>query len=298
MEDKKPFVNCKKTKLWKMTNEQTGTYSSTVTIDLEDRLTTYTDNVSVNSTPLYGDGKMQDNAVAEGAGTLQLGVHHIADSERIDLYGEENVNGTSVSTGHNVAPYFCVALMAEKRNGNVNLRKFFKTQFAPHEETVTQQQDNGITYSMPTLQGTYFENTVTGRKAARVEADPKTAQGQALIANWFSIPEYIGEHTVLNTSAIKVGNTVIPDGGEIASGSTVTFNGSASGGTAPLKYSFYLKAEGSNTWTTVAEDSSTATATQSVSVVSDTVYIFRSVITDGNGVTIAKEQTATVAAGD
>lgn len=77
MEDKKPFVNCKKTKLWKMTNEQTGTYSSTVTIDLEDRLTTYTDNVSVNSTPLYGDGKMQDNAVAEGAGTLQLGVHHI-----------------------------------------------------------------------------------------------------------------------------------------------------------------------------------------------------------------------------
>ena len=67
--------------MWKMTNEDTGVYSSTVTLDFEKRMTTYTDSEQTNSTPLYGDGELAEVAVSEGQGTLSIGVHHHEENE-------------------------------------------------------------------------------------------------------------------------------------------------------------------------------------------------------------------------
>lgn len=190
----RPFVNCKNLKMWKY-NEKTGEYSNTPTLDFSDRMTTYTDSVTTNSTPLYGDGKHIEDATSEGPGSLSYGLHHITDAERIDLYGETKEGNTAVSTGSDIAPYFCVAHAAEKRNGMVNLRKYFKTIFQKHEESVTQQSDSGVTYSMPTLQGTYSTNTqlgAKGMKAARLEVDPSTPEGAVIYNKWFTDATYIG----------------------------------------------------------------------------------------------------------
>lgn len=193
--NKRPFKNCKMLKMWKMTDEEEETYSETA-IDFTKRLTTYTDDTTSNTTPLYGDGEDVEDAVSIGNGALQLGIHHLLDDERAEIYGEElNESGVVISTGKEIPPFFCVALAAEKRNGMLNLRKWFKTVFTPHSETVTQQENNGVTYSMPTLNGSYSVNTHLGMRVARVEVDPTTTEGQAFIDNWYRSAAFVGENT-------------------------------------------------------------------------------------------------------
>lgn len=296
--NKRPFKNCKRLGMWKMTDEENESYSSTM-LSFFDRLTTYTDNVESNSTPLYGDGKHIEDAISEGDGNLQLGVHHIADDERVDLYNETaNSSGAVISTGEENPPYFCVALMAEKKNGMVNLRKYMKTAFEKHEESVTQQESGGVSYSMPTLNGKYSQNTRLGIKSVRIEVDPRTQEGQEFIENWYASAEFIGGNSFANTSVLKVDNVTVDSGSSITSGDTVTFSGSATGGTSPYTYSFYYRASGSDNWTAKAEDSSTATATQAITVVSDTVYEFKIVVKDANGVSLTKYFTLTVEASE
>lgn len=192
--NKRPFCNCKRLTMWKMTDEEAETYSSTA-ISFEKRLTTYSDSVGSNSTLLYGDGELLETVVTEGEGTLRLGIHHITDEERKDIYNEVDENGAVISTGDEYAPFMCVALMAVKRSGKVNLRKYFKVAFSKHEESVNQQENSGVSYSMPTLQGTYSKNTALGWKSARREVDPSTAEGKTIIENWFSQADYIGPTT-------------------------------------------------------------------------------------------------------
>ena len=153
-----------------------------------------------------------------------------------------------------------------------------------------------MTYSTIVLNGTYMESEVHEMmRAVLLDINPKTDEGAAIIENWFANPTYIGIGGMTNTSTIKVGNDVIEDGGTITSGATVTFNGSATGGTSPYKYSFYYRAVGSDNWTAKAEDSSTATATQTITVVSATEYEFKLIAKDSNGVSLTKVFKATVA---
>lgn len=104
-----------------------------------------------------------------------------------------------------------VALMAVKRNGRVNLRKYFKVAFKKHDETVTQQEENGINYSMPTLNGTYVKNTTLGMKVARREVDPTTTEGAEIIEKWFTQATYIGETTSGSGSGTGDYNAERPD---------------------------------------------------------------------------------------
>ena len=294
--NKRPFKNCKMLKMWKMTDEVNETYAASPTLDFTNRLTTYTDSQTTNSTPLYGDGEHLEDAVAIGEGSLSLGVHHVADEERVDMYGEgTNGSGAAISTGKEIPPYFCVALAAEKRNGMLNLRKYFKTMFQPHEENVTQQESGGITYSMPTLNGTYSKNSRLGMRAVRVEVDPNTADGYEFIQNWYANAEYIGGSGLVNACTLKKGTTVLNNGDSIAEGE-LTFTGSATGGTTPYKYSFYYRAAGSDSWTTAQEDSTTASTTATIDVATDADYEFKLVVKDANGVTMTKTMTVTITA--
>ena len=297
--NKRPFKNCKWLKMWKMTDEENETYDTDVTLDFTGRLTSFKNSVDSNSTPLYGDGKSVETAISEGDETVEFGIHHLVDDERAPLYGEtRNSTGAVISSGEEVPPYFCVAAAAEKRNGMLNLRKWFKTTFRKHEESVNQQESGGINYSMATLSGTCSQNTRLGIKSVRIEVDPNTQDGADFITNWYANAEYIGGTGLVNTSTIKVGNDVIANGGSIDSGDTVTFNGSCTGGTGTKTYSFYYRAVGSDNWTVKAEDTSTATQTQEITVVTDTDYEFRTVVKDANGLSITKTFRVTVQAGD
>lgn len=290
--NKRPFKNCKKMVMWKMTDEENETYSASK-ISFEKRLTTYTDSVETNSTPLYGDGESLEDAVSEGSGSLALGIHHLTDDERVTIYNETAVSsGAVVSTGDEVPPYMCVALEAEKRSGRLNLRKWFKVCFKKHEEQVTQQQSGGITYSMPTLNGTYSKNNRLGYKVVRVEVDPTTEAGQEFITNWYANAEFIGNGNMVNASKMKLtsggsSQVTLNSGDSITSGDTVVFFGDATGGTSPYKYNYYYRAVGSDEWTTKAVDQTSA-ATQVITVTTATDYNFKIVAVDANGVSLTK----------
>lgn len=192
MNNKRPFYNCRRLTMWQMTDEEAETYSETA-ISFEKRLTTYSDSVETNSTPLYGDGELIETAVSEGEGSLSLGIHHMTLDERIKVYNETDKNGTVISTGEEIPPYMCVALIAAKRGKIVELRKWLKVAFQKHEETVEQKESGGIKYSMPTLNGTYSENTTLGIKVARAEVDSTTAEGKAFIEEWFTKADFVAE---------------------------------------------------------------------------------------------------------
>jgi len=297
-ENTRPFINCKDLRMWKMIDETAGTYSSEISLDFSDRMTTYGDSVATNSTPLYGDGELIETAVTEGMGTLTHGVHHVTDSERQVLYNESNVGGTSVSTGHEVTPYFCTALRALKLNGKVNLRKWFKVAYQKHDENVTQLENNGVQYSMTTLTGTYSENTALGMKVARCEVDPTTVAGAAFMNRWMTEPTFVGDASLTNTSTFTSGGTAITDGAELEEGTTVTLAASATGGTSPYTYNYLYKKAGSEYWYAIAEGATVTTQTFTLpDVASDTDYVLAVEVTDSNGVTLTKSVNITVTAG-
>ena len=292
----KPPINIEKLVMWKMIDEDTEAYGPPM--DFDRRVMSFRDNLATNSTPLYGTGVVVDRATVVNEGTLSYNAHALTSSERVNIYGEKkNSAGAVITTNDDIIPYVASAHATKKRDGKWNLYKYFKAQFPPHEESSEQITQGNITYSTIVLNGTYMQSEVHEMMRAMLfDVDPKAETGAAIIANWFTDPLYIGSNGMTNTSTIKVGDTVIANGGTVASGSTVTFNGSATGGTSPYTYSFYYRAVGSDTWTAKAEDSSTATATQAITVVSDTDYEFKLVVKDANGITLTRTFTVTVEA--
>lgn len=207
-----------------------------------------------------------------------------------------SAGGAVVTTGEEVIPYVACAHSEELSNGHLNLYKYFKVKFAPNEMTAQQVSDGSVTFSTTQVQGAYFRNeTIDMMRAIYYDVDPTTETGAAIIENWFSAATYIGSNGLANTSTMKKGTTVINNGDSVAEGE-LSFNGSATGGTTPYKYSFYYRAAGSDTWTAKQEDSTTATATQTVDVSTDTDYEFKLVVKDANGVTLTRLVTATITA--
>lgn len=185
----KPPVNVERLTTWEMTDEVVETYSTTAN-DFTRRTMTYRDTLSSNSTELRGDGVPVDRAVAIGAGTLELGIHALSDEESKSFFGETVVNGTNVTTGDDIPKYQAVALQTRTRDGLVNLKKWFKVQFSPSEENVTQKAEN-VTYSTSTLNGTYLANKAGQFRAKKSGLDP--VSDAEFINKWFSDPTFIGE---------------------------------------------------------------------------------------------------------
>ena len=290
----KPPINIERLAMWKMIDEDNETYGAVM--DFDRRVMSFRDTLSFNTAALYGTGVVVDKATTINEGTLSYNVHALTADERVALYNEtKNSVGTVITTGDEIMPYVAVAHATRKRDGKWNLYKYFKVQFQPNEENTEQITQGNTTYSTIVLNGTYMTSEVHEMMRVMLpNVDPKTETGAAIIENWFNDPLYIGSNGMANTSTIKVGDNVIANGGTITSGSTVTFNGSATGGTSPYTYSFYYRAVGSDSWTAKAEDSSTATATQSITVVSDTDYEFKLVVKDANGITLTKIFTVTI----
>ncbi len=294
----KPPINIERLAMWKMINEENETYGSVM--DFDRRIMSFRDSQTSNSTPLYGAGVVVDRATTVSEGAIVYNIHALTADERVAMYGEtKTAAGAVITTGEEIIPYVAVAHATRKRDGKWNLYKYFKVQFQPNEESTEQITQGNITYSTTAINGTYMQSEVHEMmRAMFFDVDPKTETGGAIIANWFTDPLYIGSSGMTNTSVIKVSDTVIANGGTITSGSTVTFSGSATGGTSPYTYSFYYRAVGSDTWTAKAEDSSTAAATQAITVVSDTDYEFKLVVRDANGITLTKTFTVTVEASE
>lgn len=275
--------------------ESTDTYGAA--FDFDKRFMTYTDSLASNSTPLFGCGVQVDQVTKIGSGALTYGIHAFTKTERNKMFGETlDAGGAVVTTGEEVIPYVACAHSEELSNGHLNLYKYFKVKFAPNEMSAQQVSDGSVTFSTTQVQGAYIRNeTLDMMRAIYYDVDPTTETGAAIIENWFSAATYIGSNGLANTSTMKKGTTVINNGDSVAEGE-LSFNGSATGGTTPYKYSFYYRAAGSDTWTTKQEDSTTATATQTIDVSTDTDYEFKLVVKDANGVTLTRLVTATITA--
>ncbi len=187
----KPPINVRKLTMWQMTDEENETYGDAHSY--EGRLMSYRDSITSNSAKLYGDGELADVAQRVTEGSVEFGIHELIDEERQNIYGEVVVNGATVTSVNDNARYQCVAIMTERNDGKINLRKWFKVKFAQHEESVTQLSDGSATFSTPTLKGTYISNREGHFRAVLSGLDRTTDKD--VIEKWFTQASYIGEKT-------------------------------------------------------------------------------------------------------
>ncbi len=140
----RPPINVERLAMWPMTDEENETYGSV--FDFDKRFMNFTDNITNSSTPLYGCGVVVDRATSIGEGSLSYGIHAFTPDERVAIFGETKKSGGAVvTTGNEIIPYVAAAHMTKKRNGKVNLYKYFKVQFPPNEDSTQQISDGNIT---------------------------------------------------------------------------------------------------------------------------------------------------------
>ena len=189
----KPPINVEKLVIWSMTDEDNETYGEA--LDFDKRFMTYTDSIATNSVSLYGCGVAVDKATSLGEGSLSYGIHAFTAEERVAIFGETKnaEKDIVVTTGNEIIPYVATAHMTKKRDGKVNLYKYFKVQFPPNEDSVQQISDGNITYSTLTINGTYVRSeSQDAMRAIAYDVDPESSEGKTLIEKWFSQADYIG----------------------------------------------------------------------------------------------------------
>lgn len=214
----------------------------------------------------------------------------------------EEINIVNVGK-RDVAPYVRLAFITDCDDGYVNLYKFLRVQFSPYEKTVDQVNDSGqVTFSTISVPFSFFDtfsqtSGIEGKYYEALHVNPASEKGAAFIANWMADGDYVGNtHPMSNDSVIKIGSATIQSGDTIASGSELIIEGYASGGTSPYKYSFYYQADGSDSWTTGFEDATIALPHITITVVSETLYTFKIIAKDANGVVATKNIHVTVTA--
>lgn len=294
----KSMVNCLRLTFFGFADEDNEVYDASKVYTAAKALMGYTDNRSYTSTPNYGDGEETDREYGVSSRGIEFQIHDLAAAGMALIHGHRVTdNGVILRSGEDVIPYVGCAVMTKATGGKVNLYKFFKAKFPPSATSVTQKTEGNVSFSTTTLSGNYVDLERLGIDSAVIKGVDPTVDA-AFIENWFTIPDFYNTAGLSNTSTLTVSGNAVSDGDTITSGSTVTFNGSGTGGTTPYTYSFYYRAVGSDEWTAKAEDSSTATATQEITVSSSTNYEFKAVVKDANGVNKVKNWTVTVAPGE
>ena len=294
-------INCRGGVIWPFSdqdNEICGTAHP-----LGKRMKNFSLSLAASTQYVNSDGVTVGSWTGVPRGTLTLGLSGLTPEEKAMIHGQTihafsslpGVNGNSIGE-KDIAPYLRAAWITDREDGKVNLYKVLRVKFQPNEKSVEQINESGnVTFSTISLQGDFFNSqseTLSGKLYTVEGVDPTTTAGATFITNWTSIGDFVGAGGISNNSRIKVGAITVPDGGTIDSGSTITFEGLASGGESPYTYAFAYKAEGSDAWTEAEASGSTGSA--EITVVSSTVYYFRLTATDSNGVTISRQLSATI----
>ena len=193
----KSALNVKKLVVWPSNGD--GTFGSAV--DFGERIQGFDDTLTTNTTTQCADGIPVDTYTGIGQGTLSYTATELTAAERSTLYGQ-NVSGKLVTlAGNEIIPDVMCAHMTVRSDGKVNLYKYAKVKFAPHQETAQQIENGQATFSGITLNGTYGvgEVSVTNEGTTTTEtwmkkvykgADPTT--DATLISNWFTTASFTG----------------------------------------------------------------------------------------------------------
>lgn len=194
----KSAINVKRLVFWASNGD--GTFGTA--IDCGERIQGFDDNLTTNTATQYADGIPVDSYTGTGTGTLSYTLTELTAAERGTLYGQD-VSGSLVTlTGDEIIPDVMCAHATQRSDGKLNLYKYAKVKFAPHQETAQQIENGQATFSGVTINGTYSagEVAVTSEGTTTTEtwmkkvyrgADPTT--DATLISNWFATASFTGE---------------------------------------------------------------------------------------------------------
>lgn len=181
-------VNVERLVIWAY-NETTQKYDAP--IDISERLMSYKDSMSKNSTDLRGAGRIIETAYGTAKGSLELALAvDLIDDMRSKILGETFKNGVSITTVDDIVPNIVVALQTKGTGKTVNLRKWLNVTLTEGEDAAQQREDSPQ-YSTPTLSGTYIPNENGVFRARYDRIDP--VANKTIVDKWFTDAEFIGE---------------------------------------------------------------------------------------------------------
>ncbi len=187
-------VNVERLAIWAY-DETTGKYGEP--IDLSDRLMSYKDSLSKNSSDLRGAGLIIETAYGTAKGNLELALAvDLIDDMRSKILGETFENGVNLTTVNDVVPNVVVALQSRGAGKTVNLRKWLNVTLTEGEDAAQQREDTPQ-YSTPTLSGTYIPDENGNLRARYDKIDP--VANKAIVNKWFTDADFIGEEQTEQT---------------------------------------------------------------------------------------------------
>ena len=132
-----------------------------------------------SSTTLNGDGSPRRNAVKSGTDDVEVGLNEISLKQYSDLFGHayavtgENATPEKLRiTEIDKIPYTGFGFCFENDDGSLTAFWYYKGRFEEPGQDVSQIDDNKITYSTPTMKGTFiYAGNKVKRDVITVEED-------------------------------------------------------------------------------------------------------------------------------
>lgn len=168
---------------------EAGTYGTPVPIP---GLMEISVNVETEESKLSGDGKTRLIVASEGDTTLEAMLNKIPLKDQAAMLGRDfdEVTGVLTRTENDLAAYLATGFEIENEDGTSSFVWLYKGKFQQHSQEYTQKEEGAVTFSTPTITGTFIpdDNGQTGVFADESEATTPIADGVFLSEVYQVIP--------------------------------------------------------------------------------------------------------------
>ncbi len=132
-----------------------GTYGTPVVIPglMEVKL-----DMKVEESKLSGDGKTRIIVTTEGDITIEATVNKFPGKDRAALLGRtyDSTKGTLLTKEGDIAPYVACGFTIDLDDGKKAYQWLYKGKFSQPSESLKQKEEGKVTFSNPTLKGTFI----------------------------------------------------------------------------------------------------------------------------------------------
>lgn len=165
-------------------------------------------SVEMNEATLFADDGVAEDVKEFKQGAISLGIDDIGSENAVKILGVKvDKNGAVVYAAENITAYGALGFRARKANGKYRYFWLYRTKFSV-PSTSLQTKGDGITFSTPTLEGTFYRRN----KAAADDTHPwktEITEGEksvnaGTVKNWFKEvyePEFEGADSLSAAAA-------------------------------------------------------------------------------------------------
>lgn len=189
-EHDRPSVSTKRFATALLTEDSGNTLTYGEVEEIETDLVTIKYTPKMNTASMFASGIAVESYVAKSGGTLDLTVVGLTAEEEKSYFGSTvlaDKNNLVVENANDYVPDRMVIWSTQRSDGRINLYKIMKAKFSSQGEEASTSDDSGVKYNGTALQAEYKATIHSGDILFKEKkVNPETAEGKALIDEWFA----------------------------------------------------------------------------------------------------------------